>query len=61
MRLSHFRKKKGLTQSQLAKEVGVCRSVIALLESGHRKSWPKLRRKISDALDVDEKKIFKRD
>lgn len=59
MNLSRVRKRKRLTQEQLAKAIGVNRSLIAQVEAGWRKPYPKLRREIARVLGEPEEKIFK--
>lgn len=60
MKLSKARKKRGLTQSQMAQKMGVSRCAVAQVEVGIRKSWPAFRRKAAEVLDMDEERLFSR-
>lgn len=59
MKLSRLRKKRGLTQAQLAGAVGVKRSLIARIEAGWERPYPRIRKEISRVLGEPEEKIFK--
>lgn len=59
MSLVRLRKKRKLTQEELAKKVGVSRSLIARIESNWERPYPSLKKRIAEALDVEEQKIFK--
>lgn len=49
---SSLRKNRGMTQADLAKECGVSRALIAMIEAGHVRPYPKIRRAIAEALGV---------
>lgn len=59
MNLVRLRRKRNLTQADLAQMVGVSRSLIARVEAGWEKPYRKLRREIAKVLEVEEEKIFK--
>lgn len=54
MRLAKIRKARGWTQQKLADETGVCRALIAQVECGDRRAYPSLKRRIAEALEVEE-------
>jgi putative transcriptional regulator len=57
-RIKEIRKKKGLRQSELAKEVGIFQSEISEIETGVRKPNVYLAKKIARALGVSIGEIF---
>jgi len=59
MTLGKRRKKAGLTQAELAAQLGVSRALVAQIEAGWRKAYPKFKRRASEALGVPEEKLFK--
>lgn len=56
--LQELRKKKKLTQAQVAKEVDVSTSYIKSLETGHCKPGRDIMFKLSDFYKTDVKKLF---
>lgn len=59
MNLAKTRKKAGLTQQMLSEKLGVSRALVAQIESGWRRPYPKFKRKVSEILNVEESKLFK--
>lgn len=57
-RLKEYRRRKGLTQLQLAQQVGTHRDVIGLVERGRRKPSPRLALAVSQAVDAPIEEIF---
>ena len=55
------RQKLGLSQTELARMVGVAESTLSDLELGKRQPWPKARRTLAEALKVTEEALFSRD
>lgn len=53
-----LRKEKGLTQEDLAEEVGVDRSYMGFIERGEKNPTLDKVQKIADALDVDASELF---
>lgn len=53
-----LRKEKGLTQEDLAEEVGVDRSYMGFIERGEKNPTLDKVMKIADALDVDAGELF---
>lgn len=53
-----FRYEKGLTQSELAKETGLCRNTIVNFETARRDPRVKDLRKIAIALDVSIEQLL---
>ncbi|OPX91943.1 MAG: helix-turn-helix protein [Pelotomaculum sp. PtaB.Bin104] len=51
------RRAKGLSGVQLAKNLNLSRVVVSKIETGH-KTWPRLRRDVSEALGVNEDVLF---
>lgn len=47
-----LRKNRGMTQADLAEKCGVSRALIAMIEAGHIRPYPRIRRKIAEALGV---------
>jgi DNA-binding XRE family transcriptional regulator len=61
MKLVQMRKKNGMTQQQLAKAIGVSRGLIARIEAGWEKPYPRIKKAIAEALKSDEKYLFGKD
>ncbi|MEV5411343.1 helix-turn-helix transcriptional regulator [Thermopolyspora sp. NPDC052614] len=59
-RIAHWRKVRGLTQSGLARQAHVSRSLIAQVEAGHKPATPSLVAAVATALEVDPAQIFGR-
>ncbi|MFZ5643210.1 MAG: helix-turn-helix domain-containing protein [Bacillota bacterium] len=59
--LELYRRKSGLTTKQLAIKAGYIPNAISQIECGHRKSWPMLRAKIAEILEVPETELFNLD
>jgi transcriptional regulator with XRE-family HTH domain len=55
----HFRLKKGLTQEALALMSGIHRAYIGFIERGHRPANLTHLQKISDALGINIKELFR--
>ena len=49
--LIKFRERKGLSQSKIAKEIGVSQQMYNYIENGKRNPSPKLAKKIADVLN----------
>ncbi|MCL4520271.1 MAG: helix-turn-helix domain-containing protein [Firmicutes bacterium] len=56
--LAKFRQAKGLTQFELAKRANVGQSVISAIETGKIWPYPKWRKRLANALGVDEEDVF---
>jgi len=59
MILAKKRKAKGYTQQQLAEQIGVSRALVAQVEAGWRKPYPKFKRLASEILGIEEQKLFR--
>jgi lambda repressor-like predicted transcriptional regulator len=46
---------------KMARKAGISESSLFLINSGHRKAWPKLRRQIAEAVDMPETELFDTD
>lgn len=57
-RVREVRERAGLSQTRLACLVGVAQGVLCNIELGYVRPWPKLRRLIAEALQVDEQELF---
>nr|WP_304459690.1 helix-turn-helix transcriptional regulator [Alicyclobacillus sendaiensis] len=57
-RVELVRRMYGITQTQLAKQIGVARPQLSELERGTRRPSPKLRRSIAGALGFREEVLF---
>ena len=57
-RVELYRRMAGLTQTELAKRIGIAAPAIVQVERGHRKPWPKIRRDIAEALGYPEEELF---
>jgi len=56
-----LRRRLGFTHSNLSRELGVSSGLIAQVEGRHMRCYPKLRRAISEALDISEHELFDSD
>jgi len=56
--IKFYRKKRGLTQENLAEMVNTASTYIAMIESGRRTPSFKLIERMADALDVDATELF---
>jgi transcriptional regulator with XRE-family HTH domain len=56
--LRAMREKKGLTQRQLAHDLGISQNYIPALESGARRPGPKLRQALMKYFKVDFEQLF---
>jgi transcriptional regulator with XRE-family HTH domain len=56
--LRRLRKRKGLTQQELAKHAGVSQYTITEIETGRRDPRPSTLRKLANALDVEVADLF---
>jgi len=56
--LRAIRIRTGLTQREMAKELGVAHTTILRIENGERNASPKLGKKIAEFLDVPMSAIF---
>lgn len=54
-----YRKQRGLTQEQLAQQVGVTHSMICQIERGTKAATMQLGKEIADALDVSVEELLK--
>lgn len=50
--LRRLRKNRGLTQAELARRVGVNQSLIAMIELGYYRPYPKIKKRIAEVLGV---------
>jgi transcriptional regulator with XRE-family HTH domain len=57
-RVREFRKKKGLTQLDLADITEIYQNDISQIETGGRKVFPGWRKRLSEALEVEEEILF---
>lgn len=57
-RVREFRKKKDLTQLDLAKITDIYPNDISQIETGYRKAFPGWRKRLADALEVEEEVLF---
>jgi len=57
-KIEFYRREASLSQSALARRLGISPANIVLVERGHRKPWPKLRRQLAEALGVPETELF---
>jgi len=55
------REELGLSQSKLARLVGVAESAMSDLELGKRQPWPKVRSALSEVLQTTESELFQED
>ncbi len=56
-RLAEYRKRRMLTQMELAQLSGVSRAAIAALEKGHREAQPRTARKLAKVLKVKPEQL----
>lgn len=56
--LKKLRSEKGITQEELAKECGVLRTTISMIETGDNKPSVQLAQKLGHELEVDWKGFF---
>lgn len=56
--LQSLRKEKGLTQSELAKKIGVTSTTISSWEIGRNAPYPRYIPKLAEVLGVSSKQIF---
>ncbi|MFD2671507.1 helix-turn-helix domain-containing protein [Marinicrinis sediminis] len=57
-RIRAFRKLKGLTQTELASELGISISVLGAVERGNRKADPELIHQLCERLNIDKKELL---
>lgn len=57
-RLREFRKKNNLTQLDLSKLTDIYPNDISQIETGYRKAFPGWRKRLSEALEVEEEVLF---
>lgn len=57
--LKNIRKAKGLTQADVAKEAGICRSYYTVIENGKYTVPPKTAMRIAEALGFDWTEFYK--
>lgn len=60
-RLRAARVHKGFSQAGLTQKTGISSSIISAIENGKIFPYPGWRRRLSDALGVDEREIFPMD
>lgn len=53
-----FREHRGMTQAQLAKAAGTTPSYVSQIETGHRDAGKTLRKRLAEALSVDEEDLL---
>lgn len=56
--LEYFRRKKGMSQTQLGIKLGIHPTNITMVEREHRRAWPRLRKQIAIELGVLEDELF---
>ncbi|MGG7618967.1 helix-turn-helix domain-containing protein [Bacillus coreaensis] len=56
--LEYYRRKKGISQTQLGIKLGIHPTNITMVEREHRRAWPKLRKQIAIELGVVEDELF---
>lgn len=56
--LIKFRERKGLSQSKIAKEIGVSQQMYNYIENGKRRPSPELAQKIAKVLKFDWTKFY---
>lgn len=56
--LAYWREKRGMTQLQLAAEMGISNSLVSQVENGTRAPWPKFVADAARVLDVDPDDLF---
>ena len=56
--LRKLRQQKGLSQTKLTQLTGISPTVISNIENGKLYCYPKWRKKLAEALEVEETKIF---
>ena len=49
---------RGITQVDFAPQAGVKPSTLGQVLNGHQASWPALRRRVADALQLPESELF---
>ena len=59
MNLAKKRRGKGLTQQALADQIGVSRALVAQVEAGWRRPYPRFKRRAAEILGVKEEKLFR--
>lgn len=57
-RIREAREAQGLTQTKLARLVGVAEPSLSQVERGQRASWPKLRRALARVLKCRQEDLF---
>ncbi|MBT9281304.1 MAG: helix-turn-helix domain-containing protein [Hydrogenibacillus schlegelii] len=60
-RLALVRRSRGIAQIELARRLGISATVIAQVERGDRRAYPKLRRSLSEAFGVPVEALFDAD
>jgi transcriptional regulator with XRE-family HTH domain len=56
--VAEHRKRLGLSQSQLARLVGVAEPTMWQVEHGKREPWPAIRKRLATTLGVSERELF---
>lgn len=59
--IKEIRQLRGLSQSRLARMVGVAEPSLCQVERGQRAPWPKLRRALARALKATQAELFPED
>ena len=57
-RIREVRERRKMSQSKLARTVGVAEPTLSQVERGQRAPWPKLRRELADVLEIAECDLF---
>ena len=60
-RIKELRERQNLSQSRLARMVGVAEPTLSQVERGQRAPWPKLKRQLTDVLKISEAELFPED
>lgn len=48
----------GLSQTEFGRRIGISPTCITQIERGYRKPWPKIRRQLTELLNMAEEELF---
>ncbi len=57
--LEFKRRQAGLSQAEIARQLGITSSSVSQIEGLYRKPWPKIRRQLSQLLGMSENELFR--
>ena len=60
-RLERLRRKRGLTQNEIAHQAGVNQPLISMIETKKLKPYPRIKKELSRILDCSEDYLFGKD